>query len=288
MLETPATQVGRARERAFLVAEQFGFHQVFGDRRHVQRNERRSGARAVAMQRVGHQFFTGTRFTIDQHGDVGVAQASDGAKHFLHRRRFADDFRGAGQGRGNFQALLFLSVLVGALDQGNRFINVERLGQVLEGAALIGRDSAVQIGVRGHDDHWQPRVLFANPRQKLQTAGAGHADVGDDHVRLLARQTAHHAIGAVEALRGHAFLLQGFFQDPTDRTVVIDDPHGFTTAHVDVAPCSSGRKIEKVVWPGWLSHSIRPWCWLMMFWVMARPSPVPSGRPLTMGKKMVS
>ncbi|MNT99069.1 hypothetical protein D3C72_2418220 [compost metagenome] len=40
LLETPATQIGRAGERAFLVAEQFGLHQVFRDRRHVQGDER--------------------------------------------------------------------------------------------------------------------------------------------------------------------------------------------------------------------------------------------------------
>ncbi|MNC44482.1 hypothetical protein D3C75_933880 [compost metagenome] len=195
----------------------------------------------MTVQGVGHQLFTGTGFAIDQHGDVGVAQAADGAEHLLHRRRLADDFRGAGQCRDDFQALLLLGVLVGALDQGNRFVDIERLGQVFEGAALIGRDSAVQIGVSGHDDDRQPWMLLANPCQKVQAAGAGHADVGNDHVRLLACQAAHHAIGAVEALGGHAFLLQGFFQDPADGAIIVDDPYGFTSAHEAVAPCSRGR-----------------------------------------------
>ncbi len=207
---------------------------------------------------MGDQFLAGTGLAVDQYGDVGVAQAPDGAKHFLHRRRFTDDFRGAGQRRRRIQALLFLGMLVGALDQRDRFVDIERFGQVFEGTALIRSHGAVQVGMGGHDDHRQARMLLANSRQQVQATGTGHADVGDDHVRLLAGQAAHHAIGTVEALGGHAFLLQGFFQDPTDRTVVIDDPHGFTTAHVDVAPCSRGRKIENVVWPGWLSHSIRP------------------------------
>ena len=207
---------------------------------------------------MGHQLFTGPGFAVDQHGDVGVAQAPDGAKHFLHRRRFPDDFRGAGQGWRGFLVLLFLGVLVGALDQRHRLIHVEWLGQVFKGAALIRRDSAVQVRVGGHDDHRQARVLLANARQQVQATGPRHANVGNDHVRLLACQAAHHPIGAVEALGGHAFLLQGFFEDPADRTVVVDDPDSFTTAHVVGAPCSNGRKIENVVWPGWLSHSIRP------------------------------
>ncbi len=40
LLETAAAQVGRAGEGAFLVAEQLRLHQVLGNRRHVQCNER--------------------------------------------------------------------------------------------------------------------------------------------------------------------------------------------------------------------------------------------------------
>ncbi|MNF85416.1 hypothetical protein D3C84_678090 [compost metagenome] len=247
LLEAPAALVGGAGEGAFFVAEQLGFHQVFGDRRHVQRDERRGGPRAVAVQGVGDQLLAGAGFAVDQHGDIGVGEPADGAKHLLHGRRLADDFRGARLLDGRLQALLLLRVLIGALDQGDRFIDVERLGQVLEGAALIGRHCAVQVGMGGHDDHRQARVQLADPRQQFQAAGAGHADVRDDHVRLLPAEVTEHAVGAVEALGGHAFLLQGFFQHPADGAVVVDDPYGFTATHDGVTPCSSGRKIENTV-----------------------------------------
>ena len=80
--------------------------------------------------------------------------------------------------------------------------------------------------MRGHDDHRQARMQFADLRQQVEAAGAGHADIGDDHVRLLPAEAADHAVGAVEAHRGHAFLLQGFFQYPADGAVVVDDPDG--------------------------------------------------------------
>ena len=145
-----------------------------------------------------------------------MAQAANGPKHLLHGRRFADDFRGGGQRRRHGQALLFLGVLIGALDQGHGVINIKRFGQVFECPALVGRHCAVQVGMSRHDDHRQARVLLADFGEQVQAAGTGHADIGNDHVRLLASQSAHDPIGTVETLCGHAFLLQGFFQDPAD------------------------------------------------------------------------
>lgn len=195
----------------------------------------------MAVQGVGHQLLAGTGLTVDQHGDVGVAEAADGAEHLLHCRCFTDDFRGARQTLRHIQPLLLLGVLVGALDQRDRLVHIEWLGQVLECTALVRRNGAVQVGVGGHDDDRQARVLLTDLCQQVEAAGARHADVGNDHVRLLACQAAHDAIGAIEALGGHAFLLQGFFQDPADGAIIVDDPYGFTSAHEAVAPCSRGR-----------------------------------------------
>ena len=240
------------------MAEELGLHQVLGDRRHVEGNERRCCPRAVTVQGMSDELLAGTGLAIDQYGDIGVRQPADGPEYLLHRRRFTDDFRGARLYDRHVKALLLLGMLIGTLDQRYRFVDIEGFGQVLEGATLIGRYGAVQIRMGGHDDHRQARVHLADSGQQLQAAGARHANVGDDHVRLLTGQATEHAIGAVEALGAHALLLQGLFQDPADGAVVVNDPYGFTAAHVGVAPCSSGRKIENTVLPGWLSHSIRP------------------------------
>ncbi|MCY1182830.1 hypothetical protein D9M73_234080 [compost metagenome] len=146
----------------------------------------------------------------------------------------------------------------GALDQRHRLVDVERLGQVFEGAALVGGHRAFQVGMGGHDYHRQARIQLADARQQVETAGTRHADVGEDHARLLEAQAVEQAVGAVEALAGQTGLLQGLFQDPADRAVIVDDPDGFRSVHGVDAPCSSGRNSEKTVRPGWLSHSIRP------------------------------
>ena len=155
---------------------------------------------------------------------------------------------------------MLFRVLIGALDQGHRFINVEGLGQVFKRTALVGSHRAVEVRVRGHDDHRQARIKVTNLRQHVETADTGHADVGNDYIRLLPRELRQYAIGTVEALSGHALLLQCFLQNPADGAVIVDNPDSFAAAHAVGAPCSSGRKIENAVCPGWLSHSIRPWC----------------------------
>ena len=49
--------------------EQFRLDQVLGDRRHIKRDKRRFRARAMTMQGMSDQLFTGTGFTIDQYAD---------------------------------------------------------------------------------------------------------------------------------------------------------------------------------------------------------------------------
>jgi hypothetical protein len=44
----------------------------------------------------------------------------------------------------------------GALGDRDHLVDIEGLGQVLEGALLVGGDGAVEIRVRGGDDHRQP------------------------------------------------------------------------------------------------------------------------------------
>jgi hypothetical protein len=115
--------------------------------------------------------------------------------------------------------------------QRNGFIHIEGLWQVFECAALVGRHRAVQVGVRGHDDHRQLGKLLADTRQQLQTAGAGHADVADQDVRVLTLQPCQSAVSVIEADRFHALLLQCLFQHPADGSVIINNPDIFSSAH---------------------------------------------------------
>ena len=143
----------RAGKGAAFVAEQLALDQLARDRRHVDRDKRAVAALAVIVQRAGDQFLAGAALADDHHRQVGAHQPGDHAIDLLHRRRAADQ-----------RQLLFAVVLVGlvdrrvgrrgqrALDDIDQFAQVERLGQVFEGAALGRLDRGQQRVLRAHHD----------------------------------------------------------------------------------------------------------------------------------------
>ena len=287
LLETPDPLAVGAGESALLVAEQFRFDQVLGDRRHIQRHEVLLAAHGVAVQGPGHQLLAGARLAVDQHRHVGVAEPADGAEHLLHGRRLADDLGGRFRRRRHELLVVLLAVLDGPLDQRHRLVHVERLGQVFERAALVGRHRRVQVGMGGHDDHRQIGVLALQDLEHAQAVGARHAHIGNQHVGLGAAlvEAVEGLVGVFKTYRLVAFLAERLFQHPANGAVVVDHPNG--CGHDPllsvVSTGSMGSSRLKQVRPGSLSHSIRPWCWLMIDWAMDSPSPEPLARPLTMG-----
>ena len=231
LLEAAAAHRLRAGERPALVAEQLGLEQVLRDRRSVDRDERLGRARAVPVQCTRDQFLAAARLAGDQHGRMRLRQAADRAEHLLHRRRLAEDLGGGGR---LFRALGLAHALVDRTpDQLDRVVDVERLGQVFERAALECGDRALEVGVGGHHDHRHLRVLGLDPLQQVQARGSRHADVADHHLRHGAVQRGQRILGRGEALELDVLSRERLFEHPADRLVVIDDPdrfHGFFTS----------------------------------------------------------
>ena len=102
LLETATPQGLRAREGAPFVPEQFRFHQVTRDGRHVDRHERPFSPHAVLMQCPRHPFLARAGLTRQQHGGIGSGQTADGTVHRLHGRCLAQQagIRHAGSGLG--------------------------------------------------------------------------------------------------------------------------------------------------------------------------------------------
>ena len=156
LLKAPAPLTLCAGESAPLVAEQFALEQLFGDSRRIDGHEWTACARRVLVQSARDQLLAGAGFAGDQHGDMALAQAADGAEHILHRGCLSHHFGRFGVGGvSDFFAQTFLH---GAADQLDGFGQVKRFGQVLECPTLERADRAVEVGKRGHDDHRQARI----------------------------------------------------------------------------------------------------------------------------------
>ncbi|MDT4869427.1 hypothetical protein FQZ97_1044530 [compost metagenome] len=196
------------------MAEQFGFEQVLGNGRGIERDERAVGTRAVLVQRARNQFLAGAGLAGDHHRDVRLRQPPDGAEHVLHRRRLAEDLRRIDQ---PVVHLLFAQAFFQrTADQLDRLVDIERLGQVFEGPALERCHRAVQVRVGGHHDDRQARVPRLDGLQQVQPGAAGHADIGNQHLRLVFFQRGQHVSHIGEAAREQAFTGKGLFQDPAD------------------------------------------------------------------------
>ena len=141
------------------------------------------GARgAVPVQRTRDELLAGAGLAGDEHGGARLRQPSDRAKDLLHRGRLAQHLRRAARRRldrrlrGRFRHR--------APDERHGMIDVERLRQVFEGAALEGRDGAVQVRVRGHDDHGKARKALLHLVEEREPRLARHPDVRDEHAGI--------------------------------------------------------------------------------------------------------
>jgi hypothetical protein len=70
--------------------------------------------------------------------------------------------------------------------------------------------------------------------QEVDAGAAGHADVGDQHLRLVGRQRGHDVAAAAEAAHGELLAAERLLEDEADGLVVVDDPdglHGWPVMH---------------------------------------------------------
>jgi hypothetical protein len=276
LLEAAAPRRLRAGEGAALVAEELALEQVLRDGRGVDGDERAARRAGCACAGARDELLARARLSGDEHRDDALAQAADGAEHVLHRGGLAEHFGHVGRAR--VAHVLAQALVDRTADQLDRPRHVERLGQVLEGAALESADRAVEVGVRRHDDHGQARMALLDLGQQVDARAAGHADVRHQHLRRLVVQRDQHVLGIGEAAHLEVLAGQRLLQHEADGLVVVNDPDRF---HWLVS--RQGTTILKTVLPGTLSHSIMPWCCCTNVCASVSPRPDPPSRPDTRG-----
>ena len=208
-------------------AEQLALDQLARDRRHVDGHERAGPPAPVVVQRAGDQLLAGAALAVDHHGEVGRREPGDGAIDLLHRHRPPDQR----------QPVLGVALLARrrrcrqrrlqrAPDHGQQLLQVERLGQILERAALGRLDRGDQRRLRAHHDHPQLGAHPLDARDQVEPVLVGHHHVGDHQVALAVLDPAPER----GRIRGGAHLIAGAAQrlgeHGADRAVVVGNQDG--------------------------------------------------------------
>ena len=197
--EESAARLRRSGEGAAGVAEQLRLGEIAGDGRAVEAHQRTGRAAALRVDERGDQLLAGPRLAAHQHGDVLRPDTGDRVEQPPHRRGVAND--GAPErALGREPAVLHAQRprLEGAIDDQRDLVDVERLGDVLVGAALHRAHRHLLRAVRGEHDHGQRFVALVDRLEQLHAVHLRHGVVGHHAVhafelgqRLLARTRQH-------------------------------------------------------------------------------------------------
>ncbi len=201
--EAADAPLGRARERALLMAENFALHQRFGDCRAIDRHERPVGARRKHMNRARHHLFSGSCFAGDQHGRGRRRHHLNLPHHFLHRAGRSDQSselsRFAQLPRQRRDRLLVAHAPQRAVQQRPQHRRLQRLLDVPECAGFDRLHHALVAAASRDDDHRNPLNFFAQMTQQFQAVHARQLDVGENHLRVELRDLRERVLAARHA-----------------------------------------------------------------------------------------
>ena len=194
----------------------------------MDRQEGTIAAGAVAMDGAGDQLLAGAAFAGDEHAGIARGHQSDALEDVLHRRTAADNLFGSGGiitrlGRG-FRSR---PTLEGTVDAVDGLLQIERLGQVIEGAALHRAHRRRQIAKRRHDDDRQVRHKLADARQSRQAVHARQTYIEDQHIGTLPFQQREPLFGGSGHRDRVPFAAEGALERPAHRFLIVNNENMF-------------------------------------------------------------
>ena len=231
-LEHTRAPVVCPREGALLVPEDLALEQRLGNRRAVDRHERKRRARAQLVDRLGDELLAGARLTRDQHRGQRRRGLLDHPVDGPDTRAVADDLAeraGLAQLPPEVphlaQRVLPLDRL---LQEDLQPLRIDRLAQVVVGPFLDRLDGGFHGALRGEENQRQVRQLVLQRAQQLHPSHPRHHHVADDD----GGAEAGHFTEALLAVGGLLGLetpgLNELRQPFPRRRVVFDDQDAFT------------------------------------------------------------
>ena len=132
----------------------------------------------------------------------------------------------------------------GLADRGEQFVQVNRLGKIIDSAVAHGADGVADVGIGRDEQDGKGAVLLAGQAQRFQAGQPGHAHVGNHHVDLLLAQDFQGALAGgdghgLEPLAGQERIEQAALAG-----VVIHDQE---PGRAGVGGCRSGGTVSILV-----------------------------------------
>ncbi len=186
LLELAGATLHGTGEGTLLVAEQGRLQHVFRDGGAVDGDEGLFGAAGVVVNVASQHLFAGAARA--SHHDSGFASG--------HPGRQLEQFGGFGIPVYHGALLHFLGRHIAA-DLIEQHFGGKRLGEIVDGTFTHGAHGTVDVGVGRHQQHGDLRILLADSSQQGQAIHAPHLDIGDHHIKALARQSQQGAFAAV-------------------------------------------------------------------------------------------
>ena len=195
-------------ERAFLVAEEFGFEQAFGDGGAVDGDEIFGGAVGELVDGAGDDFLAAAGFAGDEDGGVGAGDAADELEDVLHGGRLADHGFAGGVGLGGgargggFLGAQGLVGLEGGLDDRAEFVGEGGFAEEIVAADLHGLDEDGSRRAAGSQDDEGVRVLEAEFLEQVEAGEGLGEQLGDDEGWPVLFEPGEGGIGRLDAFDG--------------------------------------------------------------------------------------
>ncbi len=144
----------------------------------------------------------------------------------LHGSGAADQRDGLGLFVLNRRCRTIARLAHGAADNGDQFLQVERLGQIVISALLRRLDRRHESVLGAHDDnrHIRPKPLDA--RQQIEGVVVGHNHIGDNQVALAFRHPTPQGRGIGGQAHRIAGPRQRLVEHRADRRIIVGNEDG--------------------------------------------------------------
>ena len=230
----PMRVVGRAGERALLVAEQLAFEQLGRQRGAVHLDERPILARRALVNRARDQLLADAALAADQHRDVAVGHLLDHLRDRLHLGAVAPEQEravlvvaqlAAQLGDLGHEARLFDRALDGGVERDlAETLGIVGLDDVVGGAQTNRLDDGRRLlAARQHDD-LQVGLGRLQRAQRFEPVHAGHHDVEQHDVgRIALLDRGEHLVAARIGPRFVSAQRQERPQVVGEGRIVVDD-----------------------------------------------------------------